>query len=155
MAVQDDLSLTGINFALLRKKQLRKWRFYTSVSILMAFAAFPVRFTAPVYSDVSATHAPIPPAAAAGNATELLAMGIERNYAPTFRVPRQSVWLYVDGTYAHLSTIPYLQETRVARNSTAADGCFYEGWRVDGGPWEFAPFDEALLDDLTSILKLA
>jgi len=46
--IGDELTLTGLNFRVLRTKQLRKWRFYCAVAVLQTFACFPVRRQAPV-----------------------------------------------------------------------------------------------------------
>ena len=71
--VRDDLSLTGLNFKLLRAKQMRRWRFYSVVSILLVFSTFRVRVTAPMTS-------------------------LDRNSTVAmFHTPRQSVWHRVSG----------------------------------------------------------
>ena len=86
------------------------------------------------------------------NATSLQALAMERSYIPYFMVPRQSVWLYVDGTFAHLSTVEYLQ---AARNISTAIQCEpYDGMFVDGGPWEWPKtMSESQLTDLSTLFE--
>ena len=81
----------------------------------------------------------------------------ERFYRPIYHVPQQSVWLYVDGTFNHLSTATNLQdvyETRIDANAQyeiragASGVCDSNGWRADGGRWEFDSFSTEVLDFL-------
>ena len=150
-AIKDDLTLSGLNFRFLRMKQLRKWRFFTVTAILMTFAAFQVRMTAPVYeptapSKLGHDNGFRDDAIAATIANDVAGMTDflnreSRQYYPIFKVPKQSVWLYVDGTFAHLSTALDLAEERASRvNSTSTHTralCQYDGWRRDGGPYEW------------------
>jgi hypothetical protein len=43
MAVGEELKISGLNYAVLTTRVMRKWRFYTSTTLLMLFAAFPCR----------------------------------------------------------------------------------------------------------------
>ena len=111
-AIKDDLTLSGLNFRFLRIKQLRKWRFYTVTAVLMTFAAFQVRTTAPVYEPTAPSKIgysvefsdSATAAASANDVAALTAFMESRKYNPIFKVPKQSVWLYVDGNFAHLKT---------------------------------------------------
>jgi len=156
MAIKDDLSLTGLNFRVLRVKQLRKWRFFSCVAILQAFACFPARTIAPL-----AWHAPLsvdafPPLTPniSWSNTTMENLLWERGYFPTFKVPRQSVWIYTDGTFGHLVTANDLRIERETRNITLREElsygltCNYGGVRDDGGPWEFAPLPESVEETL-------
>ena len=46
-AVRDELSLSGLNFSVVRAKLMKKWRFYLCVVVVNLFSAFPCRLTAP------------------------------------------------------------------------------------------------------------
>jgi len=81
MAVGEDLTLNGLNFSPLRRKQLKKWRFFCCVAVLQLFAAFPVHVTAPV--DPSHTLQVTP---------ELLSMVSTKSVV---NVPGRSSWVYV------------------------------------------------------------
>ena len=48
-AVKEELSLSGLNFPLLRAKLMRKWSFYLAVIFLQLFTAFRCRQTANAY----------------------------------------------------------------------------------------------------------
>ena len=153
LAVADDLSLTGINFRLLRIKQLRKWRFYSVVALLQTFLAFQVRTTAPVEHTEAATSAAFTSLGynrtnwTVDSMVDLLA---ERRYIPVYKVPQQSVWLYVDGTFNHLASVPKLQAEIASRDQEiqASGVCYYDGWRVDGGPSEFGTLSDDVLEYL-------
>jgi hypothetical protein len=56
-AVRAELSLSGLNFGLLRVKQMRKWRFFLAVVLLQLFSAFRVRVYEPLcyYKDADTT----------------------------------------------------------------------------------------------------
>lgn len=83
MTVKEDLSLTGLNFGVLRRKLLRKWRFYACVAVLQCYAAFPIHSTAPI--DQIRELLPPPESAPLWGGMSNL----------TFVVPQHSVWLYV------------------------------------------------------------
>ena len=51
MSVKGDFELAGLNFRLLRLRQMRKWRYFSAVAIIQCFAAFPLRNTAPLYDE--------------------------------------------------------------------------------------------------------
>ena len=168
MAVREDLTLTDINFRLLRAKQFRKWRFFTCVAILQAFAAFPVHVTAPVYDlpplmqdewgDLP-LNSLRPSSWNASIGLDFLEKSMDFNYGPRFQVPRQSVWLYVDGNFGHLKTAIDLDGNRRGRDYTAfnadtppegviAARCIAHGWRIDGGPWEYEMIPSSKIKDL-------
>ena len=124
-------------------KQLRKWRFFAAVAVLHAYSCFPVRMTAPLAFRNAVSLPDIAPAAprslqpADWNVSSVLAMiDTTDTYGPAYTVTRSSVWIYVDGTFQHLSTAEDLAISRYTRNSTSS--CIYDGWRMDGGPWEYA-----------------
>ena len=168
MAVREDLTLTDINFRLLRAKQFRKWRFFTCVAILQAFAAFPVHVTAPVYDLPPLMQdewgdLPLgslrPSSWNASIGLDFLEKSMDFNYGPRFQVPRQSVWLYVDGNFGHLKTAIDLDGNRRGRDYTVfnadtppegviAARCIAHGWRIDGGPWEYEMIPSSKIKDL-------
>ena len=89
-ALQEELSLSGLNFAVLRAKLMKKWRFFTCVVLLQLFAAFPVRQTAP---GQILKHEPIP--CTAGPCT---GQPVNSSYALSMRMeplPVFNVWYYV------------------------------------------------------------
>jgi hypothetical protein len=65
-AVKSELSLSGLDFQILRTKQMRKWRFYLAVIVLQLFSAFRVKSTEAYYTVdandvvVSIYQAPLP-----------------------------------------------------------------------------------------------
>ena len=46
-AMQKELSLSGLNYSVLRAKLMKKWRFFLAVVLFQIFSAFPCRSTAP------------------------------------------------------------------------------------------------------------
>ena len=46
-AVKEEISISGLNFAVLRAKLMRKWRFFLAVVVLQLFSAFPHRNSVP------------------------------------------------------------------------------------------------------------
>ena len=46
-AVKEEISISGLNFAVLRAKLMRKWRFFWAVVVLQLFSAFPHRNSVP------------------------------------------------------------------------------------------------------------
>ena len=46
-AVKEEISISGLNFAVLRAKLMRKWRFFLAVIVLQLFSAFPHRNSVP------------------------------------------------------------------------------------------------------------
>ena len=78
----------------------------------------------------------------------------------TYRLPPQSRWVWVEGSYAYLSTIPYLREEAHVQNATVdCDSSWFDwgGWSPsggDGGPAEFALTDlsQAEYDEVARIL---
>ena len=100
-AVRDDLTLAGLNFKLLRRKQLRKWRFFASVVVLQCFAAFQCRTHAPMALNsrmhglqTHVINAPVNASLGIGESVRGIA-GRWDNGTVTFKVPRQSVWIHV------------------------------------------------------------
>jgi hypothetical protein len=80
--VAQDLSLSGLNFKLLRGKLLRKLHFYTAVVVLQCFAAFPVHANAPL-----------------GLAWDSQTRTYFTDSQVYVTVPKQSVWMYVPPAY--------------------------------------------------------
>lgn len=79
-AVQDDLTLAGLNFHVLRTKLLRKWRFYICVSVLQCFASFQVHMQAPLLSS---------------GAAQMAAMAAAPENVSLVVLPQRSAWAYV------------------------------------------------------------
>lgn len=82
-AVQDDLTLSGLNFALLYRKLLRKWRFYVCVSLLQCFASFQVHMTAPLVSATGSTL------------QDHMTGSHDAHTAKLVVLPQRSAWAYV------------------------------------------------------------
>eukprot|EP00322_Chrysochromulina_rotalis_P027960 CAMPEP_0115836462 /NCGR_PEP_ID=MMETSP0287-20121206/4719_1 /TAXON_ID=412157 /ORGANISM="Chrysochromulina rotalis, Strain UIO044" /LENGTH=336 /DNA_ID=CAMNT_0003289945 /DNA_START=102 /DNA_END=1112 /DNA_ORIENTATION=- len=57
-AVNEELSLSGLNFAITRARAMKKWRFYLCVIVLQLFSAFPVRRRGPgrAFEDGEVLH---------------------------------------------------------------------------------------------------
>ena len=83
-AVRGDLTLSGLNFSLLRRKLLTKWRFYLCVSMLQCFAAFPVHEWAPVDASRDLKVTPAVAESMAVQPSPLL-----------FKLPRYCVFAYM------------------------------------------------------------
>jgi len=62
-AVQDEFSLQGLNFKILRYKLMKKWRYYLAVVVLQLFAAFQCRRNVPLLGIGNETHVPFEPVA--------------------------------------------------------------------------------------------
>ena len=97
-AVKGDLSLLGLNFALLRNKLMRKVRFFAAVAVLQCFVAFPVRATAPM--DATA------------------------QYMYSFIVPQHSVWMYVPPDLVQAMDPTLAEEFLILGNCSSG----YRGW---------------------------
>ena len=141
-AVRDDLTLAGLNFKLLRRKQLRKWRFFASVVVLQVFAAFQCRTSAPMALNsrmhglqTHVINVPVNASLGIGESVRGIA-GRWDNSTVTFKVPRQSVWIHVpvallafDVTrhYADLETGLHWVDT--------SGGATSSGWDIPEGHW--------------------
>jgi len=100
MTVREDLSLTGLNFGVLRRKQLRKWRFYSCVVVLQCFAAFTIHVTAPI--DAARELMP--------QVHQADSWALKNGNNLTFSVPQHSTWMYVP-PMAALFKDPFVNET--------------------------------------------
>ena len=111
-AVREELSLTGLNFRVLRKRQLKKWRFYSAVCIVMSFAAFSVRQTAPIAEQRAAV--------AAGGGGGDVGSPVEAQLfdSQSFDVPLHSVWMYVPPQIALLMDESLRDAFEVANNDS-------------------------------------
>jgi len=79
--IAEELSVSGLNFAITRQRAMKKWRFYLCVVILQLFSAFPVRRRGPAVEYEE-------------GATLVLAdCGTENNRMQA--LPLSSVWFYV------------------------------------------------------------
>jgi len=133
-AVREDLSLSGLDFNLLVRKQLRKWKFYAAVMFIQCFAAFPVRRHRPfdfksgfdekinILKDIHNTT----PAYRATRAA--LAASID---ASLVALSKDAVWYYVAPVLVGQYDVELRQKfvDFIATNSTCSGGADkVEGW---------------------------
>jgi len=121
--VQEDLSLSGLDFRYLRRKQLRKWRFYTAVALIQCFAAFPVRRERPFDVDLQPHIDTFDTALATGNFTTVLAgsAALGESLVPLFT---SGVWMYITPTVV----IQYDYELQETLTQSAFCYPYYLGW---------------------------
>jgi hypothetical protein len=138
-AMQEELSLSGLNYSVLRAKLMKKWRFFLTVVLFQIFSAFPCRSTVPGRIIERCDL----------NGTKVVAIVSEP-------LTVQSSWYYVPPEIA-ISTSPILIGAYAASVEEAANtadcnitSSFFTTFRDRYAGWEtlgFPDFDEILAAD--------
>jgi len=138
-AMQEELSLSGLNYSVLRAKLMKKWRFFLTVVLFQIFSAFPCRSTVPGRIIERCDL----------NGTKVVAIVSEP-------LTVQSSWYYVPPEIA-ISTSPILigaYAASVEESANTADcnitSSFFTTFRDRYAGWEtlgFPDFDEILAAD--------
>ena len=113
VALRDELSVSGLDFAVLFPKVMKKYKFFASVVLLQLFGVFQVYVKAP--TDLAAASAHNASASATPHVTWL---------------PAQSVWMHLEPRVAYCID-EQLRDVYTPQMATLSRGCLVDGFPAD------------------------